>query len=255
MFRIPVRRIPGIISTLLLFGAFLGSPTLAQQRPQPPLTNAAVVKLVRAGFKEKTVITIIRTRTSLFELDPERLIDLKRNGVSENIILAMLSQNEAGLLADEDWSDDSFFKEKGIPRQNNGASGTAESDIFGSNSGSKGQMRSRGLNGSSEGETTTTGSATVRILRPPTEAGGAPLKLEKTPTLNNEAIIRLVEAGFSEGTIIKRIEDSPSDFDLSPTKLIDLRKRRVTDAIIAAMTTAMDGSVPKTTTPGRSGEN
>ena len=61
------------------------------------------------------------------------------------------------------------------------------------------------------------GSATVRIIKPPTEGGeSAAPKLEKTPTLTNEGVIRLVEAGFSEGTIIKRIEDSPVDFDLSP---------------------------------------
>ena len=104
------------------------------------------------------------------------------------------------------------------------------------------------------GERTTTGTATVRIMRPPSEAGGEALKLEKTPTLTNEAIIDLVEAGFSEGTIIKRIESSPSDFDLSPAKLVELRKRRVTDAIIAAMTSAMDGSEPKSTVPGSTGE-
>jgi hypothetical protein len=49
----------------------------------------------------------------------------------------------------------------------------------------------------------------------------------------------LVEAGFSEGTIIKRIEASPVDFDLSPTKVAELQKRRVTEPIIAAMTAAM----------------
>jgi len=52
-------------------------------------------------------------------------------------------------------------------------------------------------------------------------------------------VIRLVEAGFSEGTIIKRIEESPVDFDLSPARIADLQKRRVSEAIIAAMNAAM----------------
>ena len=64
-------------------------------------------------------------------------------------------------------------------------------------------------------------------------------KLEKTPTLTNEGVIRLVDAGFSEGTIIKRIEESPVDFDLSPAKVVELQKRRVSEAIIAAMNAAM----------------
>ena len=212
------------------------------QQQEAPLSNAAVVKLVRAGFKEKTVISIIRSRPNRFVLDPDRLIELKRNGVSENIILAMLAQDESFLLADGDWTDDfSFGRSKTSARDPRIQGGT---DIFGSSEGSKGQTRSRGADGSNQGETTTTGTATVRILRP-TEASGGATKLERTPTLNNEAVIKLVEAGFSEGTIIKRIEDSPSDFDLSNSKLGELRRRRVNDAVIAAMRAAMnDESAP-----------
>src|ERR1044071_5019198 len=71
------------------FSCFYLQPAQAQQSAEAPLTNAAIIKLVRAGFKEKTVIAIIRTRPSRFDLTPDRLIELKRNGVSENIILAM----------------------------------------------------------------------------------------------------------------------------------------------------------------------
>jgi hypothetical protein len=244
-----------IRTTLTVFTAILSLGFLAQvsaQQPaNEPLTNAAVVKLVRAGFKEKTVIAIIRTRTNNFELDPDRLIDLKRNGVSENIILTMLALREA-TVEDDGWGDDPFFQ-RGKSPGNGSDSGNNSTGIFGSSGGSKGQTSERGRSGSNQGETTTTGSATVRIVRPPSEAGGMATKLEKTPTLNNESIISLVEAGFSEGTIIKRIEDSPADFDLSPPKLAELRKRRVTDPIIAAMTAAMDGS--SSSSPGKSGEN
>ena len=233
----------------ILFLGFLAQAS-AQQPANKPLTNAAVVKLVRAGFKEKTVIAIIRTRPNNFELDPDRLIDLKRNGVSENIILTMLALREA-TVEDDGWGDDPFFQRKSP--ENGSDSGNNSTGIFGSSSGSKGQTSERGRSGSNQGETTTTGSATVRIVRPPSEAGGVATKLEKTPTLNNESIISLVEAGFSEGTIIRRIEDSPADFDLSPPKLAELRKRRVTDPIIAAMTAAMDGS--SSSSPGKSGEN
>ncbi|MBA2528065.1 MAG: hypothetical protein H0V18_20120 [Pyrinomonadaceae bacterium] len=243
------------LPVLALCGLFFTSTVAAQQHSEPPLTNAAVVKLVRAGFREKTVIAIIRSRPNRFDLDPDRLIDLKRNGVTENIILTMLALDESS-LADDDWSDESFFKRKGRAADNGaGDPRGGESEIFGSSGGSKGQTSGRGVGGSNQGETTTTGSATVRIMRPPAEAGGAPLKLEKTPTLTNDSIIQLVEAGFSEGTIIKRIEDSPADFDLSLAKINELRKRRVTDAIITAMTAAMDDSGLKTGGPARSGDN
>jgi hypothetical protein len=228
------------------------SPASAQQHL--PLTNSAVIKLVRAGFKEKTVIAIIRTRANRFNLEPDRLIDLKRNGVSENVILAMLSQNDATFFAEDGWGNDPFFNGGNGAKPKDNSAAENETDIFGSSGSSSGETRSRGESAGSSGQGTTTGSATVRIIRPPSEAGGAALRLEKTPTLNNEAIIDLVEAGFSEGTIIKRIESSPSDFDLSPAKLVELRKRRVSDPIIAAMGNAMDGSEPKSTTPGSTGE-
>jgi hypothetical protein len=244
------------IPVLALCGLFFSSSVAAQQHSDAPLTNAAVVKLVRAGFKEKTVIAIIRSRPNRFELDPDRLIDLKRNGVTEKVILTMLALDDSP-VTDDDWENDSFFKRNGkATPADGGEPRNGEADIFGSSGGSNSQQSSRGLKGGNQGETTTTGSATVRIVRPPSEAGGgAPLKLEKTPTLTNESIIQLVEAGFSEGTIIKRIEDSPADFDLSPAKLDELRKRRVPDSIITAMTAAMDDSGLKTGGPARSGDN
>ena len=242
---------------LLALSCLTASVNHAQQASDPPLSNASVIKLVRAGFKEKTVVAIIRSRPSRFNLDPDHLIELKRNGVGENVILAMLSQDDS-FLGGDDLGDDSFFRSNGRPgEQGQGDSSAGGTDIFGSSGGSKGQTRGRGVRGSNTGETVTTGSATVRILRPPAEAGGeSATKLERTPTLDNQAIVRLVEAGFSEGTIIKRIEDSPADFDLAPAKLEELRKRRVSDAIILAMTTAMtDESGPKPNTPQNNREN
>ncbi len=224
----------------------------AQYSNELPLTNAAVVKLVRAGFKEKTVISIINSRPNRFSLDPDKLIELKRSGVSENIILAMLAQNDTFIMGEDNWSTDSMLGRRSGGNRQDDDSGT---NIFGGSQGSRSQSGDRGALGGNESSSTTSGTASVRILRPPTEAGGAPLKLEKTPTLNNESVINLVEAGFSEGTIIKRIEDSPVDFDLSSAKLVELRRKRVTDAIIAAMTAAMsDGAGSSSVSPARKGK-
>jgi hypothetical protein len=237
---------------LVLVLANTGLLALRAQTSEPPLTNAAVVKLVRAGFKEKTVIAIIHSRPNRFNLDPDRLIDLKRNGVSENIILAMLSTDDNFIFGGDDWSADSMLgnSKRGGDKNSGGSSDGV--DIFGNSSGSRSQSNGRGMAGGNDTDTQSTGSATVRILRPPAEAGGgAPLKLERTPTLTNESVIKLVEAGFSEGTIIKRIEESPADFNLSTESLEMLRRRRVTEPIILAMTAAMDdGSGSKS--PGSS---
>ena len=235
----------------------------AQTRPASqdagPLTNAAIVKLVRAGFSEKTVITIISTRPVQFDLAPDRLIELKKRGVSEKVILAMLARDNGATLADEDTGDgfgnDPFFNEQSKSKPGAAANqgDPNEVNIFGSSGGVHGRSRTNGMNGGVAGETQTTGSATVHILRPPTEGGdGAPPKLERTPTLTNESVIELVEAGFSEGTIIRRIENSPAEFDLSPAKLAELRRRRVTEPVIAAMRAAMSDDPAQ---PGHANEH
>ena len=229
----------GILLTCLCLLLTVG---VNAQQQNGPLTNVAVVKLVKAGFKEKTIITIINSRPANYNLDTDHLIELKRNGVNEDIILAMLSaQMGTVFLSEDEWSDEPFFKDS--KKQNGGdpQSQSAERNIFGSGSNSQSSTRTRpGLGGGNDSDTNLNGSATVRIIKPAPEGGPAAApKLEKTPTLTNDSIIRLVEAGFSEGTIIKRIEESPVDFDLSPGKLDELFKKRVTDAIIAAMRAAM----------------
>src|SRR5215213_2067050 len=212
------------------------------QQSVGPLTNSSVVRLVKAGFKEKTIITIINSRPGDFKLDTEHLIELKHSGVNENIILAMLSSEMGTVFVDEDeWSSESLFKDLKKPNTGDPKAQGGE-NIFGSGSSSQSSSRSGGGLGGNQNEGNLSGSATVRIIKPPSETGeSASPKLEKTPTLTNEGIVRLVEAGFSEGTIIKRIEESPVEFDLSPAKITELQKRRVSEAVIAAMNAAMGG--------------
>ena len=221
------------------------SPVALAQSKQADaaLTNAAVVKLAKAGFKEKTIISIISSRIPNFDLSPDRMIDLKRNGVTEKVILAMLARQEGmdAFINDESWGNEEFMTGGLDPA---GSSKTpadgSSTNIFGSSGGSRGRNRSSGGTGSLNNDTITTGSATVRIIKPPAEAGGAtPAKLEKAKSLTNDSIIELVEAGFTEGTIIRQIEQSPVEFDLAASKLEELRRRRVSDKVVAAMRAAM----------------
>ena len=233
-------------TTLLIFSLLIGCAigiSGQQAKQDGPLTNAEVIKLVKAGFKEKTIVLIIAARIPNFDLSPDRMIQLKRAGVNENIIVAMLARQEGNEVpTDDSWGNDPFFDNKADTKggTTKGSDGSS-TDIFGSSAGSKQSNRSRTGNGSASGESQLSGSATVRILRPPTEAGGnaAPTKLEKTRSLTNDSIVELVEAGFSEGTIIRRIEQSPVEFDLAAEKLEALRKRRVSDKVVAAMRAAM----------------
>jgi hypothetical protein len=174
------------------------------------------------------------------------MIKLKKAGVSENIIVAMLARQDGGDVSVDDdsssWANDPFFNSKADPKNGDGKSGDTSTNIFGSSSGAKSSTRTRGSGtGSASGDSQLTGSATVRILRPPSESGGnnGAVKLEKTKSLTNDSIVELVEAGFSEGTIIRRIEQSPVEFDLAADKLEALRKKRVSDKVLAAMKAAM----------------
>ncbi|HET6669087.1 MAG TPA: hypothetical protein VFH15_02550 [Pyrinomonadaceae bacterium] len=222
------------------------------------LTNAAIVKLVKAGFSEKTVISLIAVRPGAFNLSAENMIALKRSNVSEKIILAMVAKQQGEVIDDDFWSDD-LSARSNDPLQSNssgipGADGGSSTNIFGSSGGSKGKQSSRGADGALAEETMTTGSATVRIIRPPSEAGpNGTAKLERKATLTNQGVIDLVDAGFSEGTIIRRIEQSPVEFTLSAANVADLRKRRVSDKIIAAMKAAMGDDTPAETTGSNNG--
>ena len=230
-----------LLSLVLVLVVAAGAARAQGQGPSASmtLTNASVVKLVRAGFKEKTVIAIINARPVKFDLSPDRLIELKKGGVPERVILAMLARAESVDFMSDEWDDEmplGGFGRQGAP----GASGSDpnETNIFGSSSGSRGRTRARGPDGgNNDTDTQTLGSASVRIIKPPVEAGSA--KLERTPTLTNDSVVELVEAGFSEGTIVRRIEQSPVEFDLSDAKLAELRKRRVSEPVINAMRAAM----------------
>ncbi len=256
----------GVLSAaLLLHCALAGAQTQARRGDEQILTNASVIKLVRGGFSDKAVVAIINSRPTRFDLSTERLIELKKNRVSERVILAMVGREGGETFTaadDDDWDmgPDPFFKDSarggkagaGPDPQAGAGSDPGEINIFGSGGGSRGRVRSRGQNGGVENDTETVGSASVRILRPPTEAGGrgAAAKLERTPTLTNESVVQLVDAGFSDGTIIRRIEQSPVEFDLSDAKLAELRKRRVGEPVIAAMRSAMSGDADREARPG-----
>jgi len=241
----------------------LSAMVYAQQRPAPgqreTLTNEAIINLSKAHFKESTIISLIRTSPVAFDVSTAKLIELKKRGVNERIVMAMIerqtyisnAQSLASLGNDDFFSkdDEAFFNSDPtlrLPpankRPDDKAAKENETDIFGSRSGSKSKTESRGLgSGGTErsGESESNASATVRIIRPPSEAGGAP-KLERAPKLDNQAILELIQAGFSEGTILRRIEASQVDFDLSPKAIAALRQNRVSDRVIKAMTDAMD---------------
>src|SRR5574338_159261 len=136
-----------LITLLLLAGAAFG--VKAQSKQEGPMTNAEVIKLVKAGFKEKTVVLIIASRIPNFDLSSDRMIQLKRAGVSENIIVAMLARQEGTDVAVDDssssWGDEPFFNSKLDPKDGSTRNSYGSTSIFGSSSGSRQKTTSRGV--------------------------------------------------------------------------------------------------------------
>jgi hypothetical protein len=224
---------------------------------QEVLTNDSIINLTKAKFKEGTIITLIRTSDTRFDVSTPKLVELKKRGVGERVITEMISRAKLGAISqrmsslrDDEFfakDDDAFFNGpifKEVPSEKEAKRREEEMSIFGSQSGGKSSARSRGIgpNGDRQVQDEVLGSASVRIVRPPSEANGGEPKLQRAPRLDNKGVLDMIQAGFSEGTIIRKIESSQVDFDLSSKSLAELRQNRVSEKLIKAMTTAMEES-------------
>lgn len=65
----------------------------AKTHPAGALTNESIVKLVRAGLDEDTIIAMVNTQPGNFTLGVKDVIALKRAGVSDAIIGAMVHRS------------------------------------------------------------------------------------------------------------------------------------------------------------------
>jgi len=63
---------------------------------QTALTNDAIVKMVKAGLAEDVILSMVNTQPAQFSVMPDDMIALKKNGVSDKIIAAMLTKGQPG---------------------------------------------------------------------------------------------------------------------------------------------------------------
>src|SRR5262249_8499009 len=145
----------GVIIIIVLVAA---SGALAQSQDRNEvLNNQSIINLTKARFKDSTIITIIRTSETQFDISTAKLVDLKKRGVSERVISEMIARTNMGIAAqrlgslrdDEFFSkdDDAFFNGpifKQVPSEKEAKKREDEAMIFGSQSGSKSGTRSRG---------------------------------------------------------------------------------------------------------------
>jgi hypothetical protein len=85
-------RAPFIVA--LLVAAFLTGWSTAVHA-QETLTNQSIVDMAKAGLSERVIIAKIRNSPTSFDTQTDALIALKKNGISEKIIEAMMSPSSA----------------------------------------------------------------------------------------------------------------------------------------------------------------
>lgn len=66
-----------------------------------------------------------------------------------------------------------------------------------------------------------------------------PCHAQEKAILKNADILRMTKSGLAEDVILALIKDSKTAFSTSPKDLADLRKAKVSDAVIQAMTSAV----------------
>lgn len=66
---------------------------LRGQQSGPPLTNDSIIKLVKAGLTEDTIVSIVKTQPGKYSLAADDIIGLRKAGVSEKVIAAMVNKS------------------------------------------------------------------------------------------------------------------------------------------------------------------
>jgi hypothetical protein len=84
-------RICGLLLTAVLLSAVSYSQTA--------LNNDAIVKMVKAGLAEDVILNMINTQPSQFSVTADSMIALKKDGVSDKVIAAMLTKGQPSAAA------------------------------------------------------------------------------------------------------------------------------------------------------------
>ncbi|HEX4007048.1 MAG TPA: hypothetical protein VHX60_12810 [Acidobacteriaceae bacterium] len=74
--------------------------------------------------------------------------------------------------------------------------------------------------------------------------------LKSQETLNNAAVVRMVQAHLGTDVIVEQIRSNPGHFLLTTNSLIQLKQLGVPDKVIAAMQAKNGGSAPQPASPG-----
>ena len=99
MFRVRLQgllfRITRQVAIVLAVSFVTAAVSFAQLTYDAPLTNADIVKMVKAGIPEGVILRKVQMSESNFTTSPNALIELKRQHVPDDVMAAMLDSEAA----------------------------------------------------------------------------------------------------------------------------------------------------------------
>ncbi len=87
------------LSVCLLFAALCLTTHQSVRAQEETMTNGEVISLVKAGLNKTIVVNKIRTSKTNFDLSTDGLIALKKAGVSDEIVTAMLEAKSGKMMS------------------------------------------------------------------------------------------------------------------------------------------------------------
>jgi hypothetical protein len=87
--RIHLRGI-SVLCCLLVLLLLAATEPLAAQNKQASITNADILKMVKAGISDDIILRTIQTSNTNFDTSPDALVTLKNQGVPDLLLRAML---------------------------------------------------------------------------------------------------------------------------------------------------------------------
>lgn len=101
-----MKRMVWVWMIVLAFGA-------VAVRGQVALDNQSVVKMVRAGLGEEVILSMVQGQPGVYEMTPDSLAELKKDGVTDRVIAAMAAKGPAVTLNDYDGLDIGVYYKAG----------------------------------------------------------------------------------------------------------------------------------------------
>jgi len=91
------RNLPALLQLAVLLAVLpaVATSSLAQSSPDAPLTNADIIKMVKAGVPENVILRKVQMAESNFATSPNALIELQRQHVPDDVMAAMVDSEAA----------------------------------------------------------------------------------------------------------------------------------------------------------------